>query len=223
MTTTRRSRLVVLLSGSGSNLQALIDAINGGVIGADIAAVISNKPEALGLKRADDAGIKNAVIDNLQFSSRENFDQALCREIQVYKPDLVILAGFMRILTSKFVENFDGRILNIHPSLLPKYPGLHSHQKAIDAGDLNAGATVHFVTSKLDGGPPVLQAEVPIYQDDSAEVLARRILIKEHQIYPLVVQWFCAGRLSLVDGKAYLDSVLLPKHGLTFTDTTTEK
>ena len=129
----------------------------------------------------------------------------------------------MRILTSKFVENFDGRILNIHPSLLPKYPGLHSHQKAIDAGDLNAGATVHFVTSKLDGGPPVLQAEVPIYQDDSAEVLARRILIKEHQIYPLVVQWFCAGRLSLVDGKAYLDSVLLPKHGLTFTDTTTEK
>jgi phosphoribosylglycinamide formyltransferase 1 len=223
MTTTRRSRLVVLLSGSGSNLQALIDAINGGVIGADIAAVISNKPEALGLKRADDAGIKNAVIDNLQFSSRENFDQALCREIQIYKPDLVILAGFMRILTSKFVENFDGRILNIHPSLLPKYPGLHSHQKAIDAGDLNAGATVHFVTSKLDGGPPVLQAEVPIYQDDSAEVLARRILIKEHQIYPLVVQWFCAGRLSLVDGKAYLDSVLLPKHGLTFTDTTTEK
>jgi phosphoribosylglycinamide formyltransferase-1 len=215
--------LVVLLSGSGSNLQALIDAINGGVIGADIAAVISNKPEALGLKRADDAGIKNAVIDNLQFSSRENFDQALCREIQIYKPDLVILAGFMRILTSKFVENFDGRILNIHPSLLPKYPGLHSHQKAIDAGDLNAGATVHFVTSKLDGGPPVLQAEVPIYQDDSAEVLARRILIKEHQIYPLVVQWFCAGRLSLVDGKAYLDSVLLPKHGLTFTDTTTEK
>lgn len=223
MTTTRRSRLVILLSGSGSNLQALIDAINGGVIGADIAAVISNKPEALGLKRADDAGIKNAVIDNLQFSSRENFDQALCREIQIYKPDLVILAGFMRILTSKFVENFDGRILNIHPSLLPKYPGLHSHQKAIDAGDLNAGATVHFVTSKLDGGPPVLQAEVPIYQDDSAEVLARRILIKEHQIYPLVVQWFCAGRLSLVDGKAYLDSVLLPKHGLTFTDTTTEK
>ena len=223
MTTTRRSRLVILLSGSGSNLQALIDAINGGVIEADIAAVISNKPEALGLKRADDAGIKNAVIDNLQFSSRENFDQALCREIQIYKPDLVILAGFMRILTSKFVENFDGRILNIHPSLLPKYPGLHSHQKAIDAGDLNAGATVHFVTSKLDGGPPVLQAEVPIYQDDSAEVLARRILIKEHQIYPLVVQWFCAGRLSLVDGKAYLDSVLLPKHGLTFTDTTTEK
>ncbi|MBT3566760.1 MAG: phosphoribosylglycinamide formyltransferase [Porticoccus sp.] len=223
MTTTRRSRLVILLSGSGSNLQALIDAINGGVIEADIAAVISNKPGALGLKRADDAGIKNAVIDNLQFSSRENFDQALCREIQVYKPDLVILAGFMRILTSKFVENFDGRILNIHPSLLPKYPGLHSHQKAIDAGDLNAGATVHFVTSKLDGGPPVLQAEVPIYQDDSAEVLARRVLTKEHQIYPLAVQWFCAGRLSLVDGKTYLDSVVLPKYGLTFTDTTTEK
>ena len=120
MTTTRRSRLVILLSGSGSNLQALIDAINGGVIEADMAAVISNKPEALGLKRADDAGIKHAVIDNLQFSSRENFDQALCREIQIYKPDLVILAGFMRILTSKFVENFDGRILNIHPSLLPK-------------------------------------------------------------------------------------------------------
>lgn len=223
MTTTRRSRLVILLSGSGSNLQALIDAINGGVIEADIAAVISNKPGALGLKRADDAGIKHAVIDNLQFSSRENFDQALCREIQIYKPDLVILAGFMRILTSKFVENFDGRILNIHPSLLPKYPGLHSHQKAIDAGDLNAGATVHFVTSKLDGGPSVLQAEVPIYQDDSAEVLARRVLTKEHQIYPLAVQWFCAGRLSLVDGKTYLDSVVLPKYGLTFTDTTTEK
>jgi phosphoribosylglycinamide formyltransferase 1 len=223
MTTARRPRLAILLSGSGSNLQALIDAINNGMIGADIAVVISNKPEALGLKRADNAGIKNTVIDNLQFPNRENFDKALCREIQAYKPDLVILAGFMRILTSKFVEYFNGRILNIHPSLLPKYPGLHSHQKAIDAGDLSAGATVHFVTSTLDGGASIIQAEVPIYQNDTPEVLAARVLIKEHEIYPLAVQWFCAGRLSLADGKAYLDSVALPKNGLTFTGTITEK
>jgi len=220
MTSTLRPQLAILLSGSGSNLQSFINAINAGVLKADIAVVISNKAGVLGLKRANDAGIKTLTIDNLQFKNREEFDSALALSIKDHKPDLLVLAGFMRILTQRFVESFSGRILNIHPSLLPKYPGLDTHKKAIDAGDAIAGATVHFVTAKLDGGPPVLQVEVPIHQNDSPEKLASRILEKEHQIYPLVVQWFCEGRLTFAKGSAYLDSVALPKNGFTFTGDT---
>jgi phosphoribosylglycinamide formyltransferase-1 len=157
-------------------------------------------------------------LDNLQYADRRSFDCVLESKLKKYNLDLIILAGFMRILTSDFVEAFAGRILNIHPSLLPKYRGLQTHQKALDAGDKNAGATVHFVTSKLDGGPSIIQAVVPILKNDTVDALARRILTKEHQIYPLAVKLFCEGRLSLIDEKVVFDSAVLPKNGLRFTD-----
>ena len=180
--------------------------------------MVSNKFDAGGLKRAQKSGIENIVLDNLRYADRRSFDFVLESKLKKYNLDLIVLAGFMRILTSDFVEAFAGRILNIHPSLLPKYRGLHTHQKALDAGDKNAGATVHFVTTELDGGPSIIQAVVPILKNDSVDALARRILIKEHQIYPLAVKLFCEGRLSLIDEKAVFDSAILPKNGLRFTD-----
>jgi phosphoribosylglycinamide formyltransferase-1 len=213
-----KARLAVLLSGEGSNLQALIDATQKGVIKAEIVLVVSNKFDAGGLKRAQKSGIENIVLDNLQYADRRSFDCVLESKLKKYNLDLIILAGFMRILTSDFVEAFAGRILNIHPSLLPKYRGLQTHQKALDAGDKNAGATVHFVTSKLDGGPSIIQAVVPILKNDTVDALARRILTKEHQIYPLAVKLFCEGRLSLIDEKVVFDSAVLPENGLRFTD-----
>ena len=194
-----KARLAVLLSGEGSNLQALIDATQKGTIKAEIVLVVSNKFDAGGLKRAQKSGIENIVLDNLRYADRRSFDCVLESKLKKYNLDLIILAGFMRILTSDFVEAFAGRILNIHPSLLPKYRGLHTHQKALDAGDKNAGATVHFVTSELDGGPSIIQAVVPILKNDTVDALARRILTKEHQIYPLAVKLFCEGRLSLIE------------------------
>jgi len=155
-------------------------------------------------------------VDNLQYPDRRSFDCVLESKLKKYNLDLIILAGFMRILTSDFVEAFAGRIINIHPSLLPKYRGLHTHQQALDAGDKIAGATVHFVTSELDGGPSIIQAVIPVLKNDTVDVLARRILVKEHQIYPLAVKLFCEGRLSLTDEKAVFDSVILPKNGLRF-------
>mgnify|MGYP000008572300 FL=1 len=213
-----KARLAVLLSGDGSNLQALIDATQNGIINAEIVLVVSNKFDAGGLKRAQKSGIENIVLDNLRYADRRSFDFVLESKLKKYNLDLIVLAGFMRILTSDFVEAFAGRILNIHPSLLPKYRGLHTHQKALDAGDKNAGATVHFVTTELDGGPSIIQAVVPILKNDSVDALARRILIKEHQIYPLAVKLFCEGRLSLIDEKAVFDSAILPKNGLRFTN-----
>lgn len=210
-----RPGLVVLISGNGSNLQAFLDAIKSGALHADIRAVISNRPEAPGLIRAQNAGIDTDVLDHREFASREAFDVALAEQVDHYQPDLVILAGFMRILTSAFVARFQGRLLNIHPSLLPQYPGLHTHQRAIEAGDSIAGATVHFVTEELDGGPPVVQASVPVYSDDDAAKLAARVLEQEHRIYPLAVQWFCERRLCLRNGKAVLDDEPLPPTGYT--------
>lgn len=204
-----KQRIVVLLSGSGSNLQAFIDAEQNQQLGGELVAVISNKPEAYGLVRAQEAGIATAAISHKDFASRELFDQALAAKIQTYQPDLVILAGFMRILTPEFVVQFKGRLLNIHPSLLPKYPGLHTHQRAIDAGDAQAGASVHFVTEELDGGPVVLQAQVPIEPSDSADELAARVLIEEHKIYPLVAQWFCQQRLKLDAERVVFDNDVL--------------
>jgi phosphoribosylglycinamide formyltransferase-1 len=157
---TRRRRLVILISGGGSNLQSFMDACAEGSLNAEIAAVISNKVSAKGLERAANAGIPNIVLDHTEFPSRGEFDAALGDIIDSFSPDLVILAGFMRILTPPFVNRFLGRLMNIHPSLLPKYPGLHTHQRAIDAGDKKAGATVHFVTAELDGGPAIVQAQV---------------------------------------------------------------
>lgn len=212
-------RIVVLISGSGSNLQSLIDAGQSGELGdADVVAVLSNKPGAYGLERAQQAGIATDCIEHQRFDSREAFDSALRDAIDQHQPDLVILAGFMRILTPDFVRHYRGRLLNIHPSLLPKYPGLHTHQRALDAGDSEAGATVHFVTEELDGGPPIIQAKVPTLPDDSAETLAARVLSKEHRIYPLAARWFAEGRLQLNDSEARLDDKALPPTGWQYSD-----
>ena len=211
-----RCRLVVLLSGSGSNLQAFIDSIARGELPATIAGVISNRADAGGLQRAAAAGIDTATLDHKSFSSREAFDEALLARVSSYTPDLIVLAGFMRILTPVFVHPLTGRLLNIHPSLLPKYPGLHTHQRAIDAGDTQAGATVHFVTEQLDGGPPIVQARVPVLPDDNAAALAARVLEQEHRIYPLAARWYAQGRLQLRDNRALLDGLPLPATGYLF-------
>jgi phosphoribosylglycinamide formyltransferase-1 len=184
MSAAPRSRLVVLISGGGSNLQAFIDAAADPAYPCEVVAVISNRAGVFGLERAARAGIPAEVLDHTAFASRDAFDAALADRIDAYAPDLVILAGFMRILTPGFVTRYAGRLLNIHPSLLPKYPGLHTHQRAIDAGDAEAGATVHLVTEELDGGPVILQARVPVLPGDTADTLAARVLVEEHRIYP---------------------------------------
>jgi len=208
-----RARVVVLISGSGSNLQALIDAVSAGDLQADIAAVISNRPDVAGLARAERAGIPSRLLDHKQFPDRESFDTALADIIDSYQPDLVVLAGFMRILTPTFTNRYLGRMLNIHPSLLPAYQGLATHQRALDAGDKVHGVTVHFVTAELDGGPSAIQAVVPILESDNAESLAKRVQQQEHVIYPLAVKWFTESRLCLRDGQVLLDSEPLPASG----------
>lgn len=207
------SSLVVLISGSGSNLQAIIDATQSGQIPARISAVICNKENAFGLTRAANAGLVTEVISHKDFNSREDFDQALQAKIDQFSPDLVVLAGFMRILTPDFVRHYSGRMLNIHPSLLPKYRGLNTHQRAIEAGEKEHGVTVHFVTEELDGGPNVLQASVPIDTNETAETLAAKILIQEHQIYPKAIEWFAQGRLQMTGNQASLDQSLLSESG----------
>ena len=209
-------RTVILISGSGSNLQAFIDAAANGTFNAELCAVISNRPDAGGLQRASDAGIPARALDHRDFETREAFDQALKALIDEFSPELVILAGFMRILGADFVRHFRGRLLNIHPSLLPKYPGLHTHRRAIEAGDREAGATVHFVTEELDGGPPILQAKVPVMTGDSPELLASRVLEQEHRIYPVAAQWFAENRLTLQGNRAQLDGIQLPETGFPF-------
>lgn len=209
-------RLVILISGSGSNLQAFIDAIARDELHAHIAAVVSNKAEAGGLQRAAKANIPTEVIDHKHFADREAFDAELLARVEYYRPDLVVLAGFMRILTPIFLRPFHGKLINIHPSLLPKYPGLYTHQRALDAKDTEAGATVHFVTEELDGGPAIIQASVPILPDDEPATLAARVLTQEHRIYPLAARWFAEGRLQLQDKRALLDGTALPPTGFIF-------
>ncbi len=206
-------KVVVLISGGGTNLQALIDAHLRGELPVTFAAVISNRPDAYGLQRAQRVGIETRVLDHRGFDSRASFDRALMSIIDSYQPQLVILAGFMRILTPALVTHFKGRMLNIHPSLLPKYQGLHTHQRALDAGDNEHGTTVHFVTEELDGGPSVIQARVPILPNDDAETLAQRVLRQEHRIYPMAVKWFTEARLKMENGKTWLDGEPLPKTG----------
>lgn len=206
-------KLAILISGSGSNLQAFIDAVSRQKIPASIAIVISNRAGVKGLERARKAGIPHQVIDHRTFASREAFDRTLIEVIDRHGADAVILAGFMRILSRGFVDHYRGRLFNIHPSLLPKYPGLHTHQRALDNGDREAGATVHFVVPELDAGPAVLQACVPIHDDDDAGSLAARVLIQEHRIYPLAVKWFCENRLHLTENGVLLDGKLLPENG----------
>lgn len=196
--------IVVLISGSGSNLQALIDASQTD-LPASIEAVISNKPDAYGLERARQAGITTEVLEYRGFDSREAYDAALQGLIDSHQPKLVVLAGFMRILSEGFVRHYTGRMINIHPSLLPRHRGLNTHARAIEAGDQEHGATVHFVTPELDAGPIILQARVPVEASDSPESLAARVLREEHRIYPQAVRWIAEGRVKLVDGQAQLD------------------
>lgn len=205
--------VVVLLSGTGSNLQALIDSDDVKASPANIRAVISNRADAYGLQHAKDAGIDTRVLDHKAFEGREAFDAALIEVIDEFKPQLVVLAGFMRILSADFVRHYQGRLLNIHPSLLPKYKGLHTHQRALEAGDGEHGCSVHFVTEELDGGPLVVQAVIPVESDDSPHSLAQRVHAQEHRIYPLAVRWFAEGRLSLDEQGALLDGQLLAASG----------
>jgi phosphoribosylglycinamide formyltransferase-1 len=201
--------IVVLISGGGTNLQAIIDAAEKD-LPVDIKAVISNKADAYGLERARNAGIPTAVLKHRQFPDRESFDAALMKLIDSYRPQLVLLAGFMRILTPEFVSHYHGRMLNIHPSLLPDFQGLHTHQRALEAEAEKHGASIHFVTEELDGGPIIIQASVPVLPDDDAEKLASRVLEKEHIIYPLAVRWLAEGRLSLnADDQVVLDGNVL--------------
>ncbi|MUK31069.1 phosphoribosylglycinamide formyltransferase [Aliivibrio fischeri] len=206
--------IVVLVSGNGSNLQAFIDACGNKIPNARIAAVISNKSDAYGLQRAIDADINVHSLNAKAYDSRELYDDALATLIDLHKPDVIILAGFMRILSEAFVTRYQGKMLNIHPSLLPKYTGLHTHQRAIDAGDKEHGTSVHFVTPELDGGPVILQAKVPIFENDNAEDVASRVQAQEHVIYPMVANWLVEERLTMVDGKAILDGRELGLSGL---------
>ena len=190
-------KLVILISGRGSNMQAIVRACSRERWPAQIAAVIASRPDAAGLEFAASQGIATAVVDHRQFPDRERFDAALAREIDAFAPDLVALAGFMRVLTPGFVDRYAGRMLNVHPSLLPSFTGLKTHQQALDAGVRLHGASVHFVTSELDHGPIVLQSAVPVLQGDDAAALAGRVLETEHTIYPRAVRWFVEGRLAL--------------------------
>jgi phosphoribosylglycinamide formyltransferase-1 len=201
----RKQSLVVLISGSGSNLQAIIDAVKNNEIDATISAVISNKPAIKGLERAASANINTIIIDHSKFDNREEFDNALSVQIATLNPDLIILAGFMRILNNKFIDHYKGKTLNIHPSLLPEFKGLNTHRRAIDSGKTVHGASVHFVSNELDSGPVIIQAEVPVLNDDDEKTLARRVLEQEHKIYPTAIKWFIEGRLALIDNQAYLD------------------
>lgn len=191
-------KLVILISGRGSNMEAIIRAQ---IPGAEVSAVIANRPDAEGLAFAVDQGIVTQVVDHKAYPSREAFDAALADAIDAHRPDLVVLAGFMRVLTDAFVARYAGRLFNIHPSLLPSFPGLHTHRKALEAGVRVHGATVHFVTPTLDCGPVVIQAAVPVLPGDDEAALARRVLEQEHRIYPQAVRWFVDGRLTLTDGR----------------------
>jgi phosphoribosylglycinamide formyltransferase-1 len=192
--------IVILISGRGSNMEAVVRALEAEGWPARVAAVISNKPEAKGLEFAQARGIPTAVVANKEFASRAEFDAALQETIDRFAPDLVVLAGFMRILTAPFVEHYAGRMLNIHPSLLPLFPGLGTHQQALDAGETEHGATVHFVTAELDHGPVVAQARVPVLPGDTEDTLAARVLVEEHKLYPHAVRLFVEDRLSIENG-----------------------
>ncbi len=200
--------IVILISGRGSNMEALIAARDAGNLPVNIAAVISNRPDAKGLETAAKAGIVTHYIDHKGFAGREAFDAALAECIDMFSPDLVVLAGFMRILTEGFVRHYEGRLLNIHPSLLPSFPGLHTHQRALEEGVRIHGCTVHFVTAELDHGPVVIQAAIPVIDGDTEETLAARILRQEHKVYPQAVRWFAEDKLSLVDGRVRLAAEL---------------
>ena len=205
--------IVILISGRGSNMEVFLEAATSGALAGNIVSVISNRPDAQGIITARNRGIATTVIDHHQFATREAFDAALADEVAANNPDIVVLAGFMRILTPVFINRFLGKLVNIHPSLLPKYAGLHTHQRAIDAGDKEAGATVHYVTNELDGGPAILQARVTIANTDDAQTLACKVLEVEHLIFPEAVNWHLQGRVVHANQGAQLDGELLPPTG----------
>lgn len=206
-------KFVVLISGNGSNLQAIIDAQKAGKISGQICGVICNKADAYGLVRAQEAGIPTFVFIRKHYESNLAMDLAIAEKIEELGAELIVLAGYMKILTPEFTQHFEGKILNIHPSLLPKYPGLNTYQRAIEAGDSEHGMTIHFVNEEVDGGAIVLQAKVPIYPDDEIDDVLARVVEQEHQYYPVVVEWFCSGRLVAKQGKAYLDGKELAEAG----------
>lgn len=206
-------KIAVLISGQGSNLQTLIDACQTGQIPAQISCVISNKADAYGLIRAQSAGIFSRVFLRADFANNLEMDNAIGDELEKQDVDLIVLAGYMKILTPEFTGRFAGKILNIHPSLLPKYPGLHTYQRALEAGDTEHGTTVHFVNEEVDGGAIVLQAKVPIFPQDNIEDIEARTREQEYRIYPMVVKWFVENRLILKNGIAYLDGNPLPAQG----------
>ena len=215
----RPTRIGILISGRGSNMQAFIDACERKELAASICLVVSSNPDAAGLEKAAAMGIETVCVNHRDYQSREAFDQALVDCLGEHEAELIILAGFMRILTPVFIAPYQGRLLNIHPSLLPKYPGLDTHQRALDAGDKEAGVTVHFVTPELDGGPPILQARIPVQAGDTAETLAARVILKEHSIYPIAAQWYIEKRLRLTEQGAMLDGKLLPNCGIHYPET----
>lgn len=204
-----RMPIVVLISGTGSNLRAIAERARDGTIAVEIRAVISDRAEAAGLAWAAANGLETAVVPAREFADRDSFDAALAACIDRYSPRLVALAGFMRVLGGGFVAHYLGRMLNIHPSLLPRHRGLHTHRRVLDAGDRTHGASVHFVTAELDGGPVVVQARVPVREGDDEATLAARVLAQEHRIYPECIDWFATGRLAFRDGAAVLDGMVL--------------
>ena len=205
MSAIRKIRLVVLISGRGSNLQAILDQAVSGELPVEVAAVVSNRPGVHGLERARQAGVPALELDHKNFADRPEFEAALIETIDRRQPDLVVLAGFMRVLTAGFTEHYRGRLLNIHPSLLPKFRGLHTHERAIAAGETEHGASIHFVTAELDGGPVIVQARVPVLPGDDPDALAARVLEQEHRLYPLAIRWFAEQRLRLEDEQVWFD------------------
>lgn len=198
-------KTAILISGSGTNLQAFIDAVEQGELALDLCVVFSNNPNAFGLERAEKAGIPTACIQHSDFPDRESFDEAVIAELDRFNPDLLVLAGFMRILSTRFVTHYSGRILNIHPALLPLYPGLNTHQRVLDAGDEWHGSTVHFVTEKLDAGPRILQGRLAVIPGESADELASRVQAVEHRIYPQAAAWVGSGKVVFRDGDCWVD------------------
>ena len=208
--TLSKGKTAILISGSGTNLQAFIDFVKAGASDVDIAVVFSNRQDAFGLERAKRAGIATACLEHGDFETREAFDRAVAMELARWQPDLLVLAGFMRILSPWFVRKYEGRILNIHPALLPLYPGLDTHQRVLDAGDELHGSTVHFVTEELDGGPRILQGRIRVAPSTDPDELMQRVQAVEHQIYPEAANWFAQGRLEFRDDTAWLDGAPLP-------------
>ncbi len=207
----KKLSLVVLISGNGSNLQAIIDAIESGDLNAQIQAVISNRPDAYGLKRAQRHNVPAICIDHRNFSNRDSFDRELQQEIDSFKPDLIVLAGYMRILTSRFIHHYYPRMLNIHPSLLPKYRGLNTHQQVLDNADRIHGVSIHIVTPELDSGPVILQGEFAVKPDDNSASLQSKVHQLEHRMYPIIIQWISEQRLKLAQDSIIFDDNLLQR------------